>query len=139
MSPAPVRAGSRTTGKIEELIYSGRETYTVVIVTHNMQQAARVSDQCGIFFMGELVSSVTQNHFHHARDKTNRKTTSRTMDKSRGALELCNDTSIKTSRISKQQLLCMGAAWSKIQQAFAGPRWTGILDLAVDVISRITT
>ena len=37
------------TGKIEELIYRLKETYTVVIVTHNMQQAARVSDQCGFF------------------------------------------------------------------------------------------
>ncbi len=43
------------TGKIEELIYTLKDTYTVVIVTHNMQQAARVSDQCGFFLMGELV------------------------------------------------------------------------------------
>ena len=43
------------TGRIEELIFSLKERYTVVIVTHNMQQAARVSDQCGFFLMGELV------------------------------------------------------------------------------------
>ena len=43
------------TGKIEELIFKLKHTYTVVIVTHNMQQAARVSNQCGFFLMGELV------------------------------------------------------------------------------------
>ena len=43
------------TGRIEELIFSLKERYTVVIVTHNMQQAARVSEQCGFFLMGELV------------------------------------------------------------------------------------
>ncbi len=43
------------TGKIEELIRELRERYTIVIVTHNMQQAARVSDQTGLFWLGELV------------------------------------------------------------------------------------
>jgi phosphate transport system ATP-binding protein len=58
------------TGKIEELIYSLKETYTVVIVTHNMQQAARVSDQCGFFLMGELVEfGDTRTIFTTPRDK----------------------------------------------------------------------
>jgi len=43
------------TGKVEELIRELRERYTIVIVTHNMQQAARVSDQTGLFWLGELV------------------------------------------------------------------------------------
>jgi phosphate transport system ATP-binding protein len=43
------------TARIEELIFILKERYTVVIVTHNMQQAARVSDQCGFFLMGELI------------------------------------------------------------------------------------
>jgi len=43
------------TGKIEELIYQLKEKYTVVIVTHNMQQAARASDYTGFLLMGELV------------------------------------------------------------------------------------
>ncbi len=43
------------TGKIEELIYQLKERYTVVIVTHNMQQAARASDYTGFLLMGELV------------------------------------------------------------------------------------
>ena len=43
------------TAKIEELIFALKDKYTVVIVTHNMQQAARVSDQCGFFLMGELI------------------------------------------------------------------------------------
>ena len=58
------------TGKIEELIYRLKETYTVVIVTHNMQQAARVSDQCGFFLMGELVEfGDTKTIFTTPRDK----------------------------------------------------------------------
>jgi phosphate transport system ATP-binding protein len=43
------------TSKIEELIHELRERYTVVIVTHNMQQAARVSDFTAFLYMGELV------------------------------------------------------------------------------------
>ncbi len=43
------------TGKIEELIRELRERYTIVIVTHNMQQAARVSDRTGLFWLGELI------------------------------------------------------------------------------------
>jgi phosphate transport system ATP-binding protein len=43
------------TGKIEELLYALKEKYTIVIVTHNMQQAARVSDHTGFLLMGELV------------------------------------------------------------------------------------
>lgn len=44
-----------STAKIEELIYHLKENYTIVIVTHNMQQAARVSDRTAFFYMGELV------------------------------------------------------------------------------------
>jgi phosphate transport system ATP-binding protein len=43
------------TAKIEELIQTLRESYTVVIVTHNMQQAARCSDRTAFFYMGHLV------------------------------------------------------------------------------------
>jgi phosphate transport system ATP-binding protein len=43
------------TGKIEELLYALKERYTIVIVTHNMQQAARVSDLTGFLLMGELI------------------------------------------------------------------------------------
>jgi len=41
--------------KIEELIGELKQNYTIVIVTHNMQQAARVSDSTGLFWLGELV------------------------------------------------------------------------------------
>jgi phosphate transport system ATP-binding protein len=41
--------------RVEELITELKEKYTIVIVTHNMQQAARVSDQTGLFWLGELV------------------------------------------------------------------------------------
>ena len=44
-----------STAKIEELIYELKQTYTIVIVTHNMQQAARVSDETGFFLSGRLV------------------------------------------------------------------------------------
>jgi phosphate transport system ATP-binding protein len=43
------------TSRIEELIAVLKEKYTIVIVTHNMQQAARVSDQTGFFWLGDLV------------------------------------------------------------------------------------
>jgi phosphate transport system ATP-binding protein len=43
------------TQRIEELVYSLKSTYTVVIVTHNMQQAARVSDRTAFFWLGRLV------------------------------------------------------------------------------------
>lgn len=43
------------TQKIEELIYELKDEYTIVIVTHNMQQAARVSDFTAFFYMGQLV------------------------------------------------------------------------------------
>lgn len=43
------------TQKIEELIYALKKNYTIVIVTHNMQQAARVSDYTAFFYLGELI------------------------------------------------------------------------------------
>jgi phosphate transport system ATP-binding protein len=44
-----------STAKIEELIYDLKQNYTIVIVTHNMQQAARVSDESGFFLNGRMV------------------------------------------------------------------------------------
>jgi phosphate transport system ATP-binding protein len=44
-----------STSKIEDLIYNLKANYTIVIVTHNMQQAARVSDKTGFFMLGELI------------------------------------------------------------------------------------
>jgi phosphate transport system ATP-binding protein len=44
-----------STAKIEELIYELKDKYTIVIVTHNMQQAGRVSDRTAFFYLGELV------------------------------------------------------------------------------------
>jgi len=44
-----------STSKIEELIYELKQHYTIIIVTHNMQQAARVSDRTAFFYLGELV------------------------------------------------------------------------------------
>jgi phosphate transport system ATP-binding protein len=47
----------KSTLAIEELIETLADRYTIVIVTHNMQQAARVSDQTAFFFEGRLVES----------------------------------------------------------------------------------
>ena len=44
-----------STGRIEELAVELKREYTVVMVTHNMQQAARISDKCAFFLLGELV------------------------------------------------------------------------------------
>jgi len=44
-----------STSKIEELIHKLKEQYTIIIVTHNMQQAARTSDHTAFFYMGELI------------------------------------------------------------------------------------
>jgi phosphate transport system ATP-binding protein len=44
-----------STSKIEELIFKLKENYTIIIVTHNMQQAARVSDYTAFFYLGELI------------------------------------------------------------------------------------
>ena len=58
------------TVKIEELIYSLKETYTIVIVTHNLQQAARVSDRTAFFWLGRLVEyGATADLFTQPQDK----------------------------------------------------------------------
>jgi phosphate transport system ATP-binding protein len=44
-----------TTAKVEELIHELKEKYSIVIVTHNMQQASRVSDNTAFFYMGDLI------------------------------------------------------------------------------------
>lgn len=44
-----------STAKIEELIYELKNDFTIVIVTHNMQQAARISDKTAFFYLGELI------------------------------------------------------------------------------------
>ncbi len=57
------------TAKIEDLIHELKERYTIVIVTHNMQQAARVSDQTAFFYMGELVEvGPTEQIFTNPRE-----------------------------------------------------------------------
>lgn len=44
-----------STSKIEELIYDLKKNYTIVIVTHNMQQAGRISDKTAFFYLGEMI------------------------------------------------------------------------------------
>ncbi len=58
------------TAKIEELMLDLKNSYTIVIVTHNMQQAARVSDHTGFMLLGELVEfGVTRQLFTNPREK----------------------------------------------------------------------
>jgi phosphate transport system ATP-binding protein len=59
------------TAKIEELIRELRKNYTIVIVTHNMQQAARISDKTGMFWLGELIEfDQTNNIFTRPQHET---------------------------------------------------------------------
>jgi phosphate transport system ATP-binding protein len=58
------------TMKVEELMHRLKERYTIVIVTHNMQQAARVSDETGFMLLGELIEfGKTTDVFTRPRDK----------------------------------------------------------------------
>jgi phosphate transport system ATP-binding protein len=58
------------TARIEELMLELKNAYTIVIVTHNMQQAARVSDYTGFMLLGELVEfGITRELFTNPRDK----------------------------------------------------------------------
>lgn len=59
-----------STAKIEELVYELKEKYTIVIVTHNMQQAGRISDHTGFFYMGELIEyDQTKNIFTNPKEE----------------------------------------------------------------------
>jgi len=59
-----------STAKIEDLIFRLKKDYTIVIVTHNMQQAARVSDYPAFFLQGELIElGPTVDIFTNPRDK----------------------------------------------------------------------
>ena len=59
-----------STAKIEDLIADLKKNYTIVIVTHNMQQATRISDRCAFFLHGELVEDdATEKLFSVPKDK----------------------------------------------------------------------
>lgn len=59
-----------STGKIEELAMELKKKYTVIMVTHNMQQAVRISDQCAFFLLGDLIEfSSTDKIFSMPEDK----------------------------------------------------------------------
>jgi phosphate transport system ATP-binding protein len=59
-----------STLKIEDLMLELKEKYSVLIVTHNMQQAARISDYTGFFLLGELIEyNVTKDIFYVPKDK----------------------------------------------------------------------
>jgi len=59
-----------STGKIEELALELKKNYSIIIVTHNMQQAARISDRCALFLLGELIEfGDTPGMFQNPREK----------------------------------------------------------------------
>lgn len=59
-----------STGKIEELAVKLKENYTVIMVTHNMQEAVRISDDCAFFLLGDLIEfSSTDKMFSKPDDK----------------------------------------------------------------------
>ncbi len=59
-----------STGRIEELVHELKADYTIVIVTHNMQQAARVSDYTAYMYLGDLVEfGVTDEVFIKPKKK----------------------------------------------------------------------
>ena len=59
-----------STLRIEDLMADLKQNYTVVIVTHNMQQASRISDKTAFFLLGELVEyGVTTQIFQNPQDK----------------------------------------------------------------------
>ena len=59
-----------STGKIEDLMSELKKKYTVVIVTHNMQQATRISDKTAFFLLGEMVEfNETEEIFGNPVDK----------------------------------------------------------------------
>jgi phosphate transport system ATP-binding protein len=58
-----------STAKIEELLLSLKENYTIIIVTHNMQQAGRISDRTAFFYLGELIEwDTTTDIFTNPKD-----------------------------------------------------------------------
>jgi phosphate transport system ATP-binding protein len=59
-----------STASVEELLHELKKNYTLVLVTHNMQQAARVSDRTAFFYLGELAEyDVTKEMFTNPKDK----------------------------------------------------------------------
>lgn len=59
-----------STGKIEELVFELKNEYTIVIVTHNMQQAARISDHTAFFYLGEIIEEgPTKEIFTNPKNK----------------------------------------------------------------------
>ena len=59
-----------STSRIEELAMELKKDYTIVMVTHNMQQAARISDKCAFFLVGDLIEfGETEQVFSMPKDK----------------------------------------------------------------------
>ena len=63
------KTGAYLTKKIEDLMEELKKKYTVVVVTHNMQQAARISEDTAFFLMGDMIEfNSTEKIFHMPKD-----------------------------------------------------------------------
>lgn len=59
-----------STAKVEDLIHELKKNYSIIIVTHNMQQAARISDKTAFFLNGEVIEfDATEKMYSNPRDK----------------------------------------------------------------------
>ena len=77
------------TAKVEELIQELKQRYTIVIVTHNMQQAGRCSDHTAFFYLGKLIElDQHRQDLHQSRRTSRPKTTSPAVSVDRRAVHL---------------------------------------------------
>ena len=109
------------TAKIEELIHELKERYTIIIVTHNMQQAARVSDMTAYFYLGRLVEfGATATIFTNPERVRRPRTTSR--DASAEGPHEWHCTPIDDTRSSSRTCASSSSRWAAWWSARSGMR-----------------
>ena len=116
-----------STLKIEELINELKEKYTIVIVTHNMQQAARVSDYTAFMYMGELIEMGTTSELFTNPKRNRQKITlpagmvnqERTMDNSKIGQHISGQFNKELEDIRNKVLTMGGLVEQQIEQAVA--------------------
>jgi phosphate transport system protein len=118
-----------STSKIEDLIFQLKSQYTIVIVTHNMQQAARVAEKTGFFLNGRMVEfDSTHKIFHQPQRQTHRRLHHRQVRMTRIRFQQSLD------ELKEQLLVMAGLAEQAIQRAIEAYR---VRDLSIcDLVSR---
>ena len=126
------------TQRIEELIYQLKRDYTIVIVTHNMQQAARVSDVTAFFWLGQLVEVGTHGRdLHEPAREADRRLRDRPVRLDGRGARMTQDTRHFAEELEelKQRLLVDGRAGRGARARRRCARWsTATRDLMADVI-----